>query len=49
MAKNSVTLIKTCSDGTQSKMRIGKYMSFSPIENDLEQGDAIWCCSRICY
>ena len=35
-------LIKTCLDGTQSKVRIGNYLSSSfPIENGLKQGDAL--------
>ena len=37
-----VRLIKTCLDGTQSKVRIGNYLSSSfPIENGLKQGDAL--------
>ena len=33
--------MKTCLDGTQSKVRIGSYLSSSfPIENGLKQGDA---------
>ena len=39
---NLVALIKTCFDGTQSKVRIGNYLSSSfPIENGLKQGDAL--------
>ena len=35
-------LIKVCLDGTQSKVRIGNYLSSSfPIENGLKQGDAL--------
>ena len=34
--------MKTCLDGTQSKVRIGNYLSSSfPIENGLKQGDAL--------
>jgi Reverse transcriptase (RNA-dependent DNA polymerase). len=37
-----VRLIKTCLDGSQSKMIIGNYLSSSfPIENGLKQGDAL--------
>jgi Reverse transcriptase (RNA-dependent DNA polymerase). len=37
-----VTLIKTCLDGTPSKMRIGNYLSSSfPIKNGLKEGDAL--------
>ena len=37
-----VRLIKTCLDGTLSKMRIGKYLSsIFPIENGLKEGDAL--------
>ena len=37
-----IRLIKTCIDGTQSKVRIGNYLSCSsPIENGLKQGDAL--------
>ena len=37
-----VRLIKTCLDGTQSKVRIGNYLSSSfPIENSLKQGYAL--------
>ena len=40
--KKLVTLIKTCLDGTQSKVRLGNYVSSSfPIENGLKQGDAL--------
>ena len=40
--KKLVRLIKTCLDGTQSKVRIGNYLSSSfPIENGLKQGDAL--------
>ena len=40
--KKLVRLIKTCFDETQSKVRIGNYLSSSfPIENDLKQGDAL--------
>ena len=40
--KNLVRLIKTCLDGSQSKVRIGNYLSFSfPIENVLKQEDAL--------
>ena len=39
--KKLVRLIETCLDGTQSKIRIGNYLSSSfPIENGLKQGDA---------
>ena len=35
-------LIKTCLDGTQSKVRIGNYLSSNfPIKNGLKQGDAL--------
>ena len=35
-------LMKTCLDGTQSKVRIGNYLSSSfPIESGLKQGDAL--------
>ena len=38
--KKLVRLIKTCLDGTQSKVRIGNYLSSSfPIEKSLKQGD----------
>ena len=34
--------MKTCLDGTQSKVRIGNYLSSSfLIENSLKQGDAL--------
>ena len=37
-----VRLIKTCLHGTQSKVRIGNYLSSSfPIENGLKQGDGL--------
>ena len=37
-----VRLIKIYLDGTQSKVRVGSYLSFSfPIENGLKQGDAL--------
>ena len=37
-----VRLIKTCLDGTQSKVKIGYYLSSSfPIENGLKQGNAL--------
>ena len=37
-----IRLIKTCLDGTQSKVRIENYLSSSfPIENGLKQGDAL--------
>ena len=37
-----VRLIKTCLDGTHSKVRIGNYLSSSfPIENGLKQGGAL--------
>jgi Reverse transcriptase (RNA-dependent DNA polymerase). len=37
-----VRLIKTCLDGTRSKVRIENYLSSSfPIENGLKQGDAL--------
>ena len=41
--KKLVRLIKTCLDGTQSKVRqIGNYLSSSfSIENGLKQGDAL--------
>ena len=40
--KKLVRLIKICLDGTQSKVRIGNYLSSSfPIENGLKQGDAL--------
>ena len=40
--KKLVRLIKVCLDGTQSKVRIGNYLSSSfPIENCLKQGDAL--------
>ena len=40
--KMSVRLIKTCLDETQTKVRIGNYLSTSfPIENGLKQGDAL--------
>jgi Reverse transcriptase (RNA-dependent DNA polymerase). len=40
--KNLVRLIKTCLDGTQSKVRIGNYLSSSfQIENGLKQGDVL--------
>ena len=40
--KKLVSLIKTCLDGTQSKVRIGNYLSSSfPIENGLRQVDAL--------
>ena len=40
--KKLVRLIKTCLDGSQSKVRIGNYLSSSfPIENGLKQGDAL--------
>ena len=40
--KRLVRLIKTGLDGTQSKVRIGNYLSFSfLIENGLKQGDAL--------
>ena len=40
--KKLVTLIKTCLDGTQSKVRVGNYLSSSfPSENRLKQGDAL--------
>ena len=39
--KKLVRLIKTCLNETQSKVRIGNYLSSSfPIENGLKQGDA---------
>ena len=39
--KTLVRLIKICLNGTQSKVRIGNYLSSSfPIENGLKQGDA---------
>ena len=42
VSKKVVRLIKTCLDGTQSKVRIGNYLSSSfPIENGLKQGDAL--------
>ena len=51
-----VRLIKTCLDGTQSKVRIGNYLSSSfPIEKGLKQGDALspllfnFTLRRICY
>ena len=38
--KKLVRLIKICLDGTQSKVRIGNYLSSSfPIENGLKQED----------
>ena len=40
--KKLVRLIKTCLDGTQSKVRLGSCLSSRfPIENGLKQGDAI--------
>ena len=34
--------MKICLDGTQSKLRIGNYLSSSfPIENSLKQGDVL--------
>ena len=44
-------LIKTCLDGTQSKVRIGNYLSSSfPIVNGLKQGGALSpLLFRICY
>ena len=40
--KKLVRLIKTCLDGTQSKVRIGNYLYSSfPIENGLKQGDTL--------
>ena len=40
--KKLVRLIVICLDGTQSKVRIGNYLSSSfPIENGLKQGDAL--------
>ena len=40
--KKLVRLIKICLDGTQSKVRIGNYLSSSfPIEDSLKQGDAL--------
>ena len=40
--KKLVRLIKICLDGTQSKVRIGNYLSSSfPIENGLKKGDAL--------
>ena len=40
--KKLVRLIKTCLDGTQSKVRIGNYLSSSfPIENGLKKGHAL--------
>jgi Reverse transcriptase (RNA-dependent DNA polymerase). len=40
--KTLVRLVKTCSNGTQSKVRIRNYLSSSfPIENDLKQGDSL--------
>ena len=40
--KKLVRLIKTCLDGTHSKVRIGNYLSCSfPIENGLEHVDAL--------
>ena len=40
--KKSVRLRKTCLNGTQSKVRIGNYLSSSfPIKNGLKQGDAL--------
>ena len=40
--KKLVRLIKTCLDGTQSKVRIGNYLASSfPIEYGLKQGDAL--------
>jgi hypothetical protein len=40
--KKLVKLIKACLDGTQSKVRIGNYLSSSfPIENDLKLGDIL--------
>ena len=42
MVYKKVRLIKICLDNTQSKVRIGNYLSFSfPIENSLKQGDAL--------
>ena len=40
--KKLVRLIKTCLDGTKSKVRIGNYLLSSfLIENSLKQGDAL--------
>ena len=40
--KKLVRLMKTCLDGTQSKVRIGNYLSSSfPIENGLKQGNTL--------
>ena len=40
--KKLVKLLKTCLERTQSKVRIGNYLSFSfPIENGLKQRDAL--------
>jgi Reverse transcriptase (RNA-dependent DNA polymerase). len=37
-----VILIKTCLVGTQSKVRIGNYLSFGfPIEKGLKHGDTL--------
>jgi len=37
-----VTLIKTCSNETYSKFRIGKHLRYEfPIENGLKQGNAL--------
>ena len=42
LPKKLVKLIKTCLDGTQSKVKLGNYLSWSfPIENGLKQGDAL--------
>jgi Reverse transcriptase (RNA-dependent DNA polymerase). len=42
VTKMLVTIIKTCLDGTQNKVRIGNYLSTSfPFENILKQGDAL--------
>ena len=42
VSRKLVRLIKRCLDGTQSKVRIGNYLSSSfPVENGLKQGDAL--------
>ena len=46
--KTLVGLINTYLDGTQSKVRIRKYLSSSfPIENGLKQGDALFIATTI--
>ena len=40
--QKSVRLFKTCLDGTQSKVKIGNYLSSNfPIDSGLKQGDTL--------